>query len=117
LVELLVSVLIISVAVAFSTLVVGAIKTTRDSTYENVAFHIANAKLDELRALGYSALPAAGAFSDPQLASIPEGQASTSLSVWNAETTKAAVDVSWRSANGSTRIVSLTTLITKTGGL
>jgi hypothetical protein len=114
---MLVSLFIVSLTVAFATLVVGAIKTTRDATYENVAFHIADSKLDELRALGYSSLPAEGSFSDPALATLPQGQASTSLSVWNAETTKAAAGVSWRASDGTTRVVSLTTLITKTGGL
>jgi len=117
LVEMLVSLFILSLAGTFATFVVGTIKTTRDSTFENMAFHIADSKLDELRALGYDALPAAGAFSDPQLVNLPNGQASTSLSVWNAETTQVAAGVSWRSSDGSTRIVSLTTLITKTGGL
>lgn len=117
LVEMLVSLLIISVAVAFSTLVVGAIKTTRDSTFENIASHIAASKLDELRALGYDALPAAGPFDDAGLASLPQGQASTSITVWNAETAQTAVGVSWRSADGSTRVISLMTLITQTGGL
>lgn len=114
---MLISLFILSLAATFATLVVGTIKTTRDSTYENIASHIADSKLDELRALGYAALPLSGPFSDPLLAKIPQGQASTSLSVWNAETTEVLVGVSWRGADGSTRVISETTLITKTGGL
>lgn len=114
---MLISILILSVTVAFVTIVIGTIKVSRDAAYENAAFRIADNKLDEFRAAGYGALPAGGAFSDPELASLPEGTASTSISDWNAETKQVVAGVSWRDADGRIRSVSLTTLITETGGL
>ncbi|MEK7086216.1 MAG: prepilin-type N-terminal cleavage/methylation domain-containing protein [Patescibacteria group bacterium] len=117
LVEMLMALFIMSVTAVFVTFVAGTIKTARDSGYENIAFHIASSKLDELRAGGYAALPADGSFSDPGLASIPNGQASTSITVWNTKTKQVVAGISWRSANGSTRVVSLTTLVTQVGGL
>lgn len=116
-IEMLVALFIMSVAVAFVTIVTGTIKVTRDSTYENIAFRIADNKLDELRAGGYAVLPASGSFSDTELSSLPQGVASTSITVLNAKTKQVTAGVSWRGADNLTRFVSLTTLITQTGGL
>lgn len=115
--ETLVALFIMSVAVVFVALLIGTIKTTRDAKYENSAFRIADSKLDELRAGGYAALPASGSFSDPELANMPQGAASTSITDWNAKTKQVVVGVSWQSQGGLTRFVSLTTLITDFGGL
>ncbi|MDO8593746.1 MAG: type II secretion system protein [bacterium] len=117
LVEMLVSLLIISVAVAFSTIIIGTIKVTRDSAYENVALRIADSKLDELRAGGYATLPSDGEFSSPELMNIPQGFASTSVTALNEKTKKVTAGVSWRDANGLERYISLTTLVTESGGL
>lgn len=117
LIEMLVAVFIMSLAVGFVTIVTNAIKVTRDSTYESIAFRIAGSKLDELRAGGYAALPATGSFSAPELAELPQGTASTSITDWNAGTRQAVVGVSWRGADNLDRVVSLTTLITQSGGL
>lgn len=117
LVEILVALFIMSVGIVFATIVAGTIKVTRDSAFENSAFHIADNKLNELRALGYATLPASGAFSDPQLASLPQGAASTTVTTWNTKTKQVVVGVSWLGADNLTRSVSLTTLITESGGL
>ena len=114
---MLVALFIVSVAAAFSTFVVNAIKVSRDSAYESTASRIAEGKLDELRAGGYAALPASGAFSDPTLASLPQGQASTTVTDWNAKTKEVTTGVSWLGLNGTTRYASVTTLITQSGGL
>mgnify|MGYP001561851880 FL=1 len=113
----MVAIFIVSVAVVFATMVIGTIKVTRDSAYENIAFRIADSKLNELRAGGYGALPADGPFSVPQLADVPQGAASTTVTVWNAKTKQVVVGDSWLGADGGTRYVPLTTLITETGGL
>lgn len=116
-IEMLIALFIMSIAVAFATIVIGTIKTTREVAYENAAFRIANSKLDELRAGGYANLPASGSFSSPELVDLPQGAASTSITVWNAKTKQVAAGVSWRDADGLTRVVSLTTLVTEAGGL
>lgn len=115
--EMLIALFIMSVAAAFATIVIGTIKTTRDVAYENAAFRIVDSKLDELRAEGYANLPASGSFSSPELAELPQGAASTSITVWNAKTKQVAAGVSWRGTDGLTRVVSLTTLVTEVGGL
>jgi len=106
-----------SLAIAFVSVIVGSIKITRDAAYENISFRIAESKLNELRALGYANLPVSGPFSDAGLASVPQGLASTTVTVWNAKTKQVTTGVSWVDANARTRYVSLTTLITESGGL
>jgi hypothetical protein len=114
---MLVAVFIMSTAITFVTIVTGTIKVTRDSAFESVAFRIVNTKLDELRAGGYDALPTSGSFSDPALTNLPFASASTSITDWNAKTKQVAAGVSWQGADGLPRNVSLTTLITQSGGL
>jgi prepilin-type N-terminal cleavage/methylation domain-containing protein len=117
LIEMLVTLFIMSATFIFVTIVIGTIKTTRDSAYENIAFRIADNKLDELRAGGYGALPANGPFSVPELSNLPQGVASTSVTSWNAKTKQVVAGVSWQDQGGLARFVSLTTLITESGGL
>lgn len=117
LIELLIALFVASLLVAFVTIVVGTIKVVRDASYENIAFHIAEDKLDELRASGYASLSTGGSFSSPQLARLPQGSASTSVSVVNSKTKEVSAGVSWRGDGEATRVVSLTTLVTEIGGL
>ncbi len=114
---MLVALFIMSVTVAFVVIIAGTISVIRDSKYENIAFRIADSKLDELRALGYAALPVSGSFSAPELANLPQGTASTSVTAWNTKTKQVVAGVSWQSQGGLVRFVSLTTRITETGGL
>lgn len=117
LIEMLIALFIMSVTATFVTVVTGTIKVTRDATYENAAFRIADNKLEELRAGGYATLPESGSFSDPALTALPQGVASTSVTDLNAKTKQVSAGISWRGADGMARFVSLTTLITESGGL
>ncbi|MDP1689992.1 MAG: type II secretion system protein [bacterium] len=117
LVEIVVTLFILSVTAIFATMVIGTIKVTRDSTFENVAFRIADSKLNELRAGGYATLPTSGPFSDSQLTALPQGLASTTVTDWNAKTKQVVIGVSWFGADSTTHYVSLVTLVTESGGL
>lgn len=114
---MLVSLALFSVTVVLASIVVNSVKVIRDSSYENGAFRIAANKLDELRAGGYAALSEGGPFVDAELARLPQGLASTSVTAWNDATKKVVAGVSWQGADGTVRYVSLTTLITENGGL
>lgn len=117
LIELMVSVAILATAIIFATIVTGTIKTVRDATYESVASAVADTKLAELRAGGYAALPASGSFTSALLSSLPQGTASTTVTVWNAKTKKVDVGVSWLGAASTTKYVLYSTLVTESGGL
>lgn len=117
LIEMLISLFILSIATAFVAVIINTVGLTRDAAYESVALHIAQNELDTLRAAGYDQLPSSGAFSNPQLASLPQGSASTTVADWNDKTKEVTTSVSWQGVNGTPRIASLTTLITQVGGL
>jgi len=114
---MLMALLIMSITVAFTTFVVRAIQVARDSAYESIASRVAGTKIEALRAGGYDALIGGESFSDPALASLPQGQASTSIADWNEKTKQVTAGVSWLGADGTDRFVSMTTLVTDVGGL
>lgn len=116
LIEMIVALVILSAATAMVTVVMAMAKNVHDIGFENIAFHIAENKMNELRAGGYATLPSSGTFTDPQLSIIPQGQASTTVSVWNAKTKQVLVGVSWVGTIGA-QYTSLTTLVTQSGGL
>lgn len=49
---------------------------TRKLRYENLAYHAANKKMEELRATAFNSLPVSGAISDSMLGQIPSGAGS-----------------------------------------
>ncbi len=117
LIETLVAVFIVGVSITLFSVVGTLLKNAAEIRFEHTALRVAHTKLDELRALGYAALPPSGIFSDPLLASIPSASASTSVSTYNTKTKKVVVGVAWVASTGSSRYVSLTTLVTEVGGL
>lgn len=84
--------------------------------YERTALSIAETKIEEVRNAGYASTSASGTFGSPLLASLPGGEASTTVSDYNAKTKLVVVGVSWE-ARDTSRYLALTTLITEIGGL
>lgn len=89
-------------------------KEVRD---QDIALRVARNELESLRASGYAALPVSGPFTDTLLDSLSSGAASVTITDFNEKTKKAEVLVSWTGAGAAARSVTLTTLITKDGGL
>lgn len=85
----------------------------REVRDQDIAVKIVRNEIENLRGLGYAALPSSGSFSDPLLASLASSTASITISNFNAKTKQADVRVSWQGAGTTTRSVSLTTLITE----
>jgi len=117
LIEVLISIFVLGALVALFTTALMTANITRAARHEDIALKIASYKLEELRALGYANLPASGSFSNSLLSSLASSSASTSISDFNAKTKKAVVSVGWQEGSLGTHIISLTTLITQTGGL
>ena len=91
---------------------------TRISHDQDIALRIAQNELESLRGGGYGSLPMTGSFSDPLLSSLPFGGAALTVSTFGTTTKQVTVTVSWKDASASsTQSVSLSTLITQTGGL
>ncbi|TSC83666.1 MAG: hypothetical protein G01um101413_936 [Parcubacteria group bacterium Gr01-1014_13] len=89
----------------------------RNVKHQELALRIAQSRIENLRALGYAALPSSGPFTDAQLTFLPEAAASTTVSQYNTKTKQVSVEVSWQEPGAQKRHnVSLTTLIGE-GGL
>lgn len=116
LIETVVSIFVVGAVIAIFAASSSTLSLTRDAKNQDIAMHIANSKLAQIRADGYDALPQDGPFTDPLLSSLPNGEASTTVSVFNDKTKQIDVTVGWKRANAQ-RTVVLTTLMTETGGL
>lgn len=117
LVETVVTLFILAIAIVIFAIATGILHDTRDIRYENIALRVAQTKIDELRAIGYDALPPDGTFTDPLLSTVPFGAASSSSVTYNPKMKQISVGVSWLDRTGATRSVTLVTLLTDVGGL
>lgn len=118
LIEVIVAVAIIgTVTVAVGTLMQRLPVNGREVRDQDIAMKIARNEIEHLRALGYVALPASGAFANTLLASLASSTASITISAFNAKTKQVDVRVSWRGTGTTTRAVSLSTLITENSSL
>lgn len=91
---------------------------SRSAKDQEIALRVANNKIEELRAVGYDALPASGGFSDSQLNLLQGSFATMTITDFNADTKQIIVTVQWQEPGSSVlRTISLPTLITKVGGL
>ena len=117
-VEVFITIFIIGMVLVLYIAAVNTIRLVKTVKDQGMALRIAGNKMEELRAGSYDNLPSSGSFSDSQLASLPNGSATMSITDFHTSTKQVLVTVEWREpSHQSARNVSLTTLITKTGGL
>ena len=112
---------IIALALVLATLAVfGAVVSTAPLTKtarnQNVAYHIAAKKIEELRNTPFASLPASGAFSDPGFSELASSTASLTLSNYQGSSLikQATVSVNWWE-NQKQKTVLLDTLISNQG--
>jgi prepilin-type N-terminal cleavage/methylation domain-containing protein len=118
LVEVLVTLFIIALILVLYQQSMGKVRLIGYADDQETALRVANNKIEELRSGGYAALPSSGSFSDSQLNTIANSSAAMTITDFNADTKKVVITIEWRQSAGyPLRSVSLTTLITKTGGL
>jgi prepilin-type N-terminal cleavage/methylation domain-containing protein len=117
LLEVVIAIFVIGAMTGMTASMASMFKLTRSARHEELALRIADKELDTLRAAGYDAVPASGSFSDAQLASLPSGSGTLTVSALNDKTKQVDVVVSWAEDASSTRSVSLTTYLTEIGGL
>ena len=90
----------------------------RNTESQGVALSIVRNEIESVRAAGYGAVPSSGSFSDSLLNTLPGGTGTLTVSAYNAKTKQVTASVVWRDAGTTaSSTVSLTTLITETGGL
>jgi prepilin-type N-terminal cleavage/methylation domain-containing protein len=116
--EVLVTIFIIGLILVLYQQALGKVRLIGYADDQETALRVANNKIEELRAGGYSALPASGSFSDSQMNTLPNSSAAMAVTNYNVDTKQVVVTIQWRqTVSAPIRNVSLTTLITKTGGL
>ena len=119
LIEVIVSIFIVGVLLVLLQAVVRSGVLVRTAKNQGIALAVARNKLEALRAAGYAAIPANGPFYDSLLSTLPRAATTTLVSSdYNAKTKQVAVSVIWLDAGmTASSTVSLSTLITQTGGL
>lgn len=119
LVEVIVSIFIIGVMLILLQAVIRSGTLVRNSKNQGIALAIARNKIENLRLGGYSSIPSGGSFYDPLLDSLPRAATTTlSVSAYNAKTKQVSISIIWLdSGSAASSTVSLSTLITQTGGL
>lgn len=115
-VETVVAIAIVGVIVVLYASGINTFTLSRDATDEEIATHIANTELESLRSGGYSALATTTVFTDPLMSSLASSTGSTTVSMFNATTKEVDVMVSWM-RSGKQRSITISTLMTKIGGL
>ncbi len=73
LIEVVISMFVLVTLLAFYTSALSTVAGSRKQRYEDLAYHVANKEMEDLRALPYANLPPAGVISDSMLAQIPSG--------------------------------------------
>lgn len=117
-IEVIVTIFIIGLTLVLYQATLGKMRLIEYAKHQEIALRVANNKMEELRAGGYDALPLSGSFSDSQLDGFSDCSAKVIIAEYNATTKEVAVTVEWREpVSTALRNVTLTTLITKTGGI
>lgn len=116
LIELIIALALILVAIMIFGVALSSLPLTKTARDQNIAYHIAAGKFEELRNTPFADLPASGSFTDAGFVELrtPTGN----LVIVNYEGStfikKATVTVSWEEL-GQTKSVVLETLISENG--
>ncbi len=117
LIEVIVTLFLITVTLLLFQATANSIILNKYSRYREIALRIADQKLQDLRTTPYAELPSTGSFADPQLSSLPNGQAAITVADLNTRLKDVTVTVTWNNPNGSgTQRIRLQTYIDQ-GGL
>lgn len=97
LIELVVALGVTVIGLMLFAVVVSTIPLTRTSRNQNLAYHIAAKKIEELRNTPFASMPASGTFSDPGLSDLNGSTAALTVSDYqsSADIKEVRVSVSW----------------------
>ncbi len=117
LIEVIASIFVIGIIIIASTSLLRAAQATQATRDQDLALKIASNELEAVRAGGYAALPASGPFTDTELSSLAGSAATLTVASYNEDTKQVDATVTWLAQDQTARTLTLTTLITKIGGL
>ncbi|HEV8601351.1 MAG TPA: prepilin-type N-terminal cleavage/methylation domain-containing protein [Patescibacteria group bacterium] len=97
LIEVIVSMFVVAAIFILYISALNTVATTRKLKYEDLAYHVANKKMEELRATSFASLPASGSISDSMLNQIPSGVGSFTVANYSgyAGLKEITVTVTW----------------------
>lgn len=117
LIEVIIALAVLLLAISIFGVALSTTPLTKTSKNQNLAYHIAAKKIEDLRNTQFASLPPSGAFSDPALLNLPLASANLTISNYggSSQIKQTTVTVSWNEG-GTPRSVILETLISQ-GGL
>ncbi|MBI3952582.1 MAG: prepilin-type N-terminal cleavage/methylation domain-containing protein [Candidatus Doudnabacteria bacterium] len=110
LIEVIISMFMLAVLLTLYAAAMNTLAQTKKLKYEDLAYHVASKKMEELRATSLDSLPSSGAVTDPMLAQIPSGSADFSVADYGGFSgmKEIVVTVNWN--DGGAKQVRLQTL-------
>lgn len=118
LIEVTITIFIFGILLLLLQAVLQSSVLVRTTKSQGIALTIVRNELEILRAGGYATLPPSGSFSNNLLSTIPSATTTLTVSTYNASTKQVTASVIWREPGSSaSSTISLSTLITNTGGL
>ena len=116
LIEVIIALALIVVTVTLLGVALSSLPLTKRARNQNLAYHIAAKKIEELRNTAFTSLPSPGPFSDPGLSDLASSTASFTITDYagSAQIKKISISVNWYEQN-QTRNVLLETLISNSG--
>jgi len=116
LVEIIIAMALLLVTISVFGVAVNTLPLTKSARNQNIAYHIAEKKLEELRNTPFAILPPGGSLTDPDLAILPGGTGNLTLQDYqgSSEIKAVHVTVTWDDYSGPRSVV-LDTLISQIG--
>ena len=111
LVEIIISIFLIMILFSLLIMEVATLSISKGQKYENIAYHVANKQMEDLRQTALSEIPSSGTISSSLLAEIPSGSGTFWVDDYpgHSGVKEVVVTVTW-SYNGQKSVV-LTTLM------
>ncbi len=113
---------IVALALLTATLVIfgsalSAIPLTKAARNQNVAYHVAAKKLEELRNTPFANLPSSGSFADPALNNLSNASGQITIADYeeSTEIKQVTVTIWWSDPVGPTKSMSVETLMARNG--
>lgn len=117
-IEVIVAIFFVGIALIVLQSIIQSSVLVRTARDQGIALAIVRNELESLRMSGYASLPPSGSFSDSLVSTLPNATTTLIVSDYNAKTKQVTASVIWQEAgSAASSTVSLSTLITKTGGL
>ncbi len=116
LIEVIIGLALLLATISIFGVAISTLPLTKTARNQNLAYHLAAKKLEELRNTPFAILPPGGSFTDPGLSNLPSSTASLTIADYqdSSEIKRATVTVSWED-QGAARSIELDTLISQGG--